>query len=741
MASFKITGPDQRSVTLNAPDDATPEQVQSKINAIKSGWQAEPAKPSVSQAETFGRGALQGATLGYGDEIFAALKHGPMHIPGTPEAEQWQKNYDETLAGTRQANARAQEVNPGVYFGGNLAGGLATAPLLPVARGATVARDIGAGIATGAGYGAAAGFGASEGGFAERLVGAAKGAAAGGIAGGGLTAGLRGAMAIRRGYANQGEAGAYGEIANDLPHGVDQFADEVATGASRANVTTNRRTLDLLGEEMQRVGGNVPQAQQATIARIVAEQGVTPQTAAAQIRRLTAVHENSQLMLAEQPAVSRSDATQRMRQPGNINLDDLGRREANTTQATLDYLANNGNAQSAQDTRNAIFARQDQLGPAMRENLESFAPQIQAGPRTQRPASIVDTADMVENARQLGGQDYQRAYNSPVNNYWSVHALPQLLERYRHEARGRSGEAADAMNRAADQFYLTTQGGQRVAMNTLQQLQDARGALRGQMTQYARLGRDDLARVVRPMYQRATRVMEAMSPEWGVANRRWAGMHFDEVAQELGDAFSTRAGPQFREQVAQFGQMAPQAQDIVRVHVLQKLFDKLDNLPDTHSVSKLFANDQARTLIRTLFGDQSVVSFTRAVRDQRVAELSQSMMSNSATHRRGVAQKQKDAETGLVAAVENANARGVKNWLLERLTQMYTERRNRPLARILTTPMSDTANVAHHLHNMRRQQQRLQQLDQPPGFAEPTIRSGGSAAGLLVNQNGDRNGR
>ena len=180
--------------------------------------------------------------------------------------------------------------------------------------------------------------------------------------------------------------------------------------------------------------------------------------------------------------------------------------------------------------------------------------------------------------------------------------------------------------------------------------------------------------------------------------------------------------------------MAPQAQNIVRVHVLQKLNDKIDNLGDAHSVSKLFANDHARMLIRTLFGDDAVVGFTRAVRDQRVAEQSQGMMSNSATHRRGVAQKQKDAETGLVAAVEGANVRGVRNWLLERLTQIVTERRNRPMADILTTPVSDTANVARHLHNMRAQQQLLQQLDQPSRILPPAVIAGSAAAGSAVAQ-------
>jgi hypothetical protein len=690
--------------------------------------------PNTSGWESFGRGIVQGATLGGADEIYAGVKAAQSRpnrggrTPSTPQEQATARQvYEHELSSVRAANDRASESNPWTYFGGQLAGGMATAPVLPVARGASALSDIGAGMTTGVGYSAAAGFASGEGDASNRLTSAGEGVGVGLLAGGLMTALFRGAKAVRRAYANQGEDGAYGSIADDLPNGVDAFADEVAAGPSRNNITTNRRTLDILGEEMQRANGNVQAAQQATIARIAQEANVTPQTAAGHIRRLADVHDGSSLMLGEYPSVAGSDAAQRLRQPGNVNLDDLARTQDSTTQGTIDYLANNGNAQSAANVRNALSARQETLSPAMRATLESFGPRVQTGPRTQRPATIVDTADMLEHARQLGTQEYQAAYNGPINNNIALHVLPRLLQRYDYEAAGRSGEAAAAMRRASEQFYITTPNGQRVAMNTLQQLQDARGALRGQMSEYARAGRGDLSRVVQPMYQRITRLMEAMSPQWAVANRRWAGMRFDEVAQELGDAFAEKAGPRFREQVAEFQRMAPQAQNIVRVHVLQKLFDKLDNLPDTHSVSKLFSNDQSRSLIRTLFGDEAVVTFTRAVRDQRVAEASRSMTQNSATHRRGIAQRQRDAETGLVGAVEGANATGIRNWLLERATQLLTERRNRPMAEILTTPLSDTAAVARHIHNMRTQQQRLRRIDEPSRIQVPAVIASGTA--------------
>jgi hypothetical protein len=44
MAQFTITGPDKRSVTITAPDDATPELIQQKLDLVKSQWGKE-ARP------------------------------------------------------------------------------------------------------------------------------------------------------------------------------------------------------------------------------------------------------------------------------------------------------------------------------------------------------------------------------------------------------------------------------------------------------------------------------------------------------------------------------------------------------------------------------------------------------------------------------------------------------------------------------------------------------------------------
>lgn len=553
---------------------------------------------------------------------------------------------------------------------------------------------------------------------------------AGALAPGAAAYGVARAMRpVQRARVNMGENGAYGSIADDLGMSVDDFSANVARGTDAGGLASANRqhALNVLGEEMVAANGNVQAAQARTIARIAQDYGVTPQTAAQHIRSLTSMYDDSPLMLSEYPAVATANNALRgdgggLRRPQNVDIEALNRTEMSNPQMTMDYLANNGNAQSAITTRNAVADRQDALAPAMRRTLEGMSPQIHG-----RAANITDAEQVVEQSRQLGRAAYQAAYNGPINNNPAL-GLPQLLNWYERQAFGRSGEASDAMRRAIREFLVDTPNGP-VAMMSLRHLQDARGAVRGMISEAERGGRTHIVQALQPFYTRVTRMMEAMSPQWGVANRQWADMRFEQIAAELGDAFAKRAGPRYREQLREFEQLHPQAQNIVRIHWLQQQFDKLENLGDAHSVAKLFLTDHARNSVRALFGPQAAVDFTRAVRDLKVAQQTQAMMHNSATHRRGMAQRQKDADTGLVAAANTASVQGVRNWLLDRATQLLTERRNRPMSRILTTPMSDTATVAMHLQRMRQQQSRLQQFAQPAPF-RPSI------GGLIGSQFG-----
>ena len=313
---------------------------------------------------------------------------------------------------------------------------------------------------------------------------------------------------------------------------------------------------------MSRANGNRQLALNETVSRIASENGISTQTAQQHVRRLTQVHEDSPLMFGEYPAVARSDVDHRMMRPQNVDLDELGRVQPNAVQGTMDYLANNGNAQSAQNVRQAVALRQEELAPTMQGALADVGPQVRTGGRAQRPMLIEDVQQQVDTARQVASQEYRNAYNGPINNRWSVYWLPRIIEANRSRAHGRAGDARDAINKAVDQFFIQRPDGQRLPMMHLQQLQDARGVIRGHIQNYTQNGREDLVRAVQPIYDQVTRIMTRMSPDWAVANRRWADLNFDRMAQELGDAFATKAGPQFRTQIAEFRQLAPEAQDM-----------------------------------------------------------------------------------------------------------------------------------------------------------------------------------
>lgn len=182
-----------------------------------------PATPDVGGWEAAGRGAAQGVTLGMGEEASAFLQALAEKVPalqlvhplriaahlstGRPLGELVQeavdsgkrtagRSFGEVYRGERDShrrdNARAEAARPEAYIAGSIAGGMATAPLLPGAGpGRTLAQLMGHGAKLGAGTGAAFGLGSSN---AELTDGSGVGEALGDTAlGGTLGAALGGA--------------------------------------------------------------------------------------------------------------------------------------------------------------------------------------------------------------------------------------------------------------------------------------------------------------------------------------------------------------------------------------------------------------------------------------------------------------------------------------------------------------------------------------------------------------------
>lgn len=162
-----------------------------------------PDDDRMAAKEALARGALQGASAGFGDEAAAAIDTGVSKIPGLRSLAQRLHDPrlppltspDATYAQRRDAyrglNATAKADQPIAYLGGNVLGTLATSAAAPfsVGRAATIPRAILAGAKNGALYGGLTAAGESEardlGGVAsDALTGAATGAVTGGAIGG-----------------------------------------------------------------------------------------------------------------------------------------------------------------------------------------------------------------------------------------------------------------------------------------------------------------------------------------------------------------------------------------------------------------------------------------------------------------------------------------------------------------------------------------------------------------------------
>ena len=124
----------------------------------------------VSQLESGLRGAAQGASLGFSDELTGLL-----------ESLISDKSYEDARDESRANYHEAEEANPGSYLTGNVAGGVATSliPGLNIAKGASLAGRVGM-AATGGGL---TGLGLSE---ADNGSDLALDTASGAVLGGGL---------------------------------------------------------------------------------------------------------------------------------------------------------------------------------------------------------------------------------------------------------------------------------------------------------------------------------------------------------------------------------------------------------------------------------------------------------------------------------------------------------------------------------------------------------------------------
>lgn len=219
-----------------------------------------PDEPAI--INKFLRPAIQGATLGFGDEITARLASISPSI-----------TYENALAYDRAQLARASEEAPWLTTGMEIVGGLGTAALAaPAMAGAGLARQALTMGGIGAAEGAVYGFGTGEGGIENRARNALLGGAIGGGVGAVAPIAIAGAQAVARPFVG-GVRSALGVGSNN------RAASVIARTLSRAGMTQDQviNALNMARAEGQDVFtaadamGNAGQRALAGVARAPGE--------------------------------------------------------------------------------------------------------------------------------------------------------------------------------------------------------------------------------------------------------------------------------------------------------------------------------------------------------------------------------------------------------------------------------------------------------------------------------------
>lgn len=198
------------------------------------------AREEVPVSEGIGRSALQGLSLGIGDEAVAAMAATAHPFVKGSDGSDWGDRYDGYLGRERGKIGQFREERPATAYGTEIAASIvnpatmAAAPLVTAPRLGAVGRA----AAVGAGEGAVYGFNAGEGGVRDRGKDAAIGLGAGAaLAGSVSTVGGKLSNALARRRNPPAQAPSLDDLRQQA-NAIYQQADEV-TGLPRENLTAS----------------------------------------------------------------------------------------------------------------------------------------------------------------------------------------------------------------------------------------------------------------------------------------------------------------------------------------------------------------------------------------------------------------------------------------------------------------------------------------------------------------------
>lgn len=277
------------------------------------------SKPTQPLAGGVTREMLQGLTLGFSDEIGAAMATGMVMAGG--ENRPAREVYDEILGGIRADQAQFREERPKTAMAAQLAGGLATggaglartaAPkvaAIPLSIKQQAIQQGAKGALTGGGMGAVAGAGFSEAETTKQLAGDTVSAALLGAGFGGAASALMPAV----GSAIRTRLGVKSNVLDDAGRVTDEFIDELDDAIKKGAATAGQAD-DVIAEEFLKAGIMTPDSSRRF--NLFVKRGVTPLKA--QLTQLTDDFRSLQDVAKSSNAVSRALAEQETELVGAI---------------------------------------------------------------------------------------------------------------------------------------------------------------------------------------------------------------------------------------------------------------------------------------------------------------------------------------------------------------------------------------------------------------------------------------
>lgn len=658
---------------------------------IRPAAHAPTEKPDRSALDAYGRGAAQGLTGGFFDELHGlavaggADPKGPLglknilygaykRIQGDPEA---QRQYEEMAAQERKATEQAREQHPYAAIAGDVTGALAL-PIGAAASGATMAARMGRGALTGAGYGAL--YGAGEGvGLQDRAtkaaIGAGTGLVAGAVAPPVIAAAEHGINAIGRPF--------FGNI---------------------------RAAYNPEAEASRRVASAIERDINAGSAELTAPEFMAARAAGA--------------------PVAISDL-------GGETTRALARSAANTSQEgrdALNRLANNrfeGQAQRAADFLQRLVGGNTDL-TAARDTLRSQAQQI------NRPAyrAAYNAGD-----RPIWSDELERLSGSPAVE----DAMKGAIER------GKNRAIADGMGAFRTGATVTPDG--RIVFNkgpsgvptypNLQFWDYTQRELRDAASAATRAGRNEEAGALNALHRQLRDALDAQVPEFASARAGAARFFNAEDALTAGENFVTQrmAITDARRALAQ---MSPQERDLFRQGFAAKLIDNITSTRDRQNVlNKLAQSPQDREKMRLALGDQGYRQTEAFLRVEHAMDrLRPAIQGNSTTARQWIERGMAGGASGIagigtynldpkeitaaaVVGALTAGSRHIDHRLARRVAEMLTSNDPQVLARGVRL-ITGNQNVRNAFANMER---RLSRLGGMEGQRIPALQSLGIGHG------------